>query len=162
MKAEVFLPLSQGKVAVVDFDDFEKVRGLKWHAFKNGGVFYAIRVVRENGKQRKVLLHRVITGCPPNLEVNHINGDGLDNRRENLQVCTVQQNAFAHRRKSKAASSKFRGVTWVNSRNHWVANLTHCGKAFHLGYFDSEEDAARAYDTKARELFGVHASPNFS
>lgn len=157
-KPVVFLPLSQGKVAVIDFDDFERVRGLKWCAQKMGRRFYAIR-----GQSKKIIkLHRVITNCPPERVVNHINGDGLDNRRENLQICTRQQNMFAHQRKRKDASSTYRGVCWHKQKKRWSAQITHNDKDVHIGYFDAEKSAARAYDAKARELFGPHASPNFS
>lgn len=161
MKAEVFLPLSQGRVAVVDFEDFEKIRGIKWYALKNGRCFYACGNIRVGGKRTKISLHRVITGCPPDREVNHINGDGLDNRQENLQICTTQQNQFALIRKKKDASSSYRGVSWFTRNRCWRAAIKHNGKVIYLGRFDNEEDAARAYDVKARELFGEFACPNF-
>lgn len=160
IKAEVFLPLSQGKVAVIDFDDFEKVRGMKWVVTKIRRNFYATqRVRRADGKWTITYLHRVITDCPTDMEVNHINGDGLNCKQENMQVCTPQQHAFAFRRKIAGASSKFRGVCWHGKC--WTSQIHKCGKKFHLGSFSSEEDAARAYDAKARELFGTHAAPNF-
>lgn len=143
-KPIVFLPLSQGKVAVIDFDDFEKVRDLKWCAVKGGNNFYAASY---RGK-KYVSLHRIVTDCPPNLEVNHINGDGLDNRRENLQVCTCQQNLAAYCRKKKGASSKYRGVARHTQTKRWQA---YC-KNTYLGIFDSEEKAALAYNAEAREL----------
>lgn len=161
-QAEVFIPLSQGLVAVIDFDDFEKVRGFKWYAQKMGRCVYAHRNVPIGDKHTTISLHRFLTGCPPGMEINHINGDGLDNRRENLQIVTHQQNAFAKCQKRKDATSKYRGVTWNKQHNCWQAKIRHCGKDSHLGWFDSEEDAARAYDAKAIELFGEHAAPNFN
>lgn len=161
VKAVVFLPLSQGKVAVIDFEDFEKVRGMKWHAQKDKRTFYARRAVPTDGKQTITSLHRVITDCPPDMEVHHINGDGLDNRRENLQICTHQQNLHAHCRKQSDVSSGYRGVGWYKPYKCWRARITLNYQALHLGYFDAEEAAARAYDKKAIELFGVHAAPNF-
>lgn len=160
-KTEVFLPLSQGKVAVIDFEDFEKVRGFKWYAQKAGSCFYACRDVWEGGNRTKLFLHRFLTNCPPDLEVHHINGDGLDNRQENLQICTAQQHRFARQRKKADASSKCRGVSWSKRYEEWRARIGHHGVTIHLGYFDSEEDAARAYDAKATELFGEFAAPNF-
>lgn len=159
-KAEVFLPLSQGKVAVIDFEDFEKVRGLKWHAVSIGRNFYAARNVRVGNKQTTVFLHRVITDCPPDLEVNHIDGDGLNDRRYNLQPCTHQQHALARQRKRKNASSIYRGVSWCKQNKRWQAQIAKNGKHIHIGRFDSEEAAARAYDAKAAELFDGHSSPN--
>lgn len=162
-KAEVYIPLSQGKVAVIDFEDFDLVRGMKWHANKGGhGLYYAVRnVPLADGTRTAAKMHRVITGCPPGLEVNHINGDGLDNRRQNLQVCTSQQNAWARCRKKNGTSSKYRGVLWSKQSKRWRARLMHNDKRLHLGYFNIEEDAARAYDTAAIKYFGEHAAPNF-
>lgn len=161
MTAEVWIPLTQGKVAVIDFDDFEKVRGMKWYATKNRRCFYATRNVhRADGKWTKIYLHRFLTSCPPDREVNHINGDGLDNRRD-LQICTPQQQQFAFQRKRKGASSEYRGISWGVCRKLWKAQIRHNGKDIFLGRFDSEEAAARAYDAKAIELYGAHAAPNF-
>lgn len=155
------IPLTQGKFVIVDDADYEKVRGLKWHASKMGKGFYVCRNVCIGGKQAKIRLHRVITNCPPGLEVNHINGDGLDNRRENLQTCTPQQQQFAFRRKKKGASSEYRGVSWHKPGKRWCANIRYNDKLIYLGLFDVEADAARTYDAKAIELFGEFACPNF-
>lgn len=156
------IPLTQGKFAIVDDADFEKVRGHKWFLNKLGCGFYAVRhSPRIKGKRKKILMHRVVTDCPPDLEVNHINGDELDNRRENLQVCTHAQNMRAFRQKQVKATSKFRGVVWHKQRNCWQAQIKHDDKSIYFGCFGVEEAAARAYDIKARELFGDFASLNF-
>lgn len=157
------IPLTQGKFAIVDDADYEKVRGFRWYAQKAGRSFYAQRnVLLADGKRALLLLHRFLTNCPPELEVNHINGDGLDNGRENLQVCTHQQNQFAYRRKKKSASSEYRGVNWYPRTKRWVARIRHNDTVIHLGYFGSEEAAARAYDSVAKKLFGEFACPNFN
>lgn len=158
MKSILFLPLTQGKFATIDLTDYEIASPHKWYAHKCGRRWYAES--RING--RMVKLHRFITDCPDGLEVNHINGDGLDNSRENLQVCTPQQQTFAYQRKRKSATSKYRGVSWYSSSKCWRAKIEQHNESFHLGYFDNEEAAARAYDAKAVELFGKHASLNFS
>lgn len=154
--AVVFIPLTQGKVTVIDFDDFEKVRGHKWYANKSSsGGFYAVR-----GNRKKIYLHSEITECPPGMEVNHKDGDGLDNRQENFKICTHQQNMFGFQRKRENASSQYRGVDWRKQHNSWRARIRHNGKSVHLGLFDSEEAAALAYDTAAAKFFGEFASLN--
>lgn len=158
-KAEVWIPLTQGRVAVIDFDDFEKVRGMKWYAHKERRRFYACREDCATGK--RVYLHRLLIAGSPGLQVNHINGDGLDNRQENLQVCTLQQNSFAHQHKRKNTSSKYRGVSWDNQNERWRANIKLNGKLIFLGRFEEELYAANAYDTAAIKYFGEYAAPNF-
>lgn len=154
------IPLTQGKVTIVDDDVYEWASKFKWYAQKIGRRFYAARSSPMiAGKRTCIFLHRVIMDCPPELEVNHVKGDGLDNRREKLQVCTTLQNLCAYRRKKVGASSKYRGVTW--KYKSWQAQIQINGKSHYLGGFSDEKAAALAYDAKARELFGEHAAPNF-
>lgn len=94
------------------------------------------------------------------LEVDHINRDRLDNQRQNLRVVTRQQNA-QWRQGLPNSTSRFKGVGLYKRRNIWRAYIKTNGKIIHLGYFDSEEDAARAYDTSAKRLFGDFAYTNF-
>lgn len=162
--AVVFIPLTQGKVAVIDFEDFEKVRGTKWHAARRARRWYAMRrgprsPICKSGPM--FLLHRVLTGAPAGLEVDHEDGDGLNNRRFNLRVCTVGQNRRAFRRKVVGATSRFRGVSHRQDTHAWTARLNTGEKCFNLGCFTLQEDAARAYDKKAQELFGEFAQLNF-
>jgi hypothetical protein len=151
------ISLGNGKVAIIDDDDYEKLTKFKWNwtALNNRSGFYA---------RGDVMMHNVIMDTPDGLGVDHINGNGLDNRKENLRICTSSQNHANRRRPQNAipASSRFRGVHLRKDHKKWSAQITHQNKVYWLGYFDDEEEAARAYDAKAKELFGVYARLNFS
>jgi AP2 domain/HNH endonuclease len=97
--------------------------------------------------------------------VDHINGDSLDNRRSNLRAGTRAQNnmnrAANRTRRGRPTTSLYKGVSWDRRRNKWTARIGYNYKSISLGYFDSPEDGARAYDSKAEELFGECAYQNF-
>lgn len=99
---------------------------------------------------------------PEGMQVHHVNGDALDNRRDNLRVCTKQQDTHGFQlKRSIKATSRFRGVSWFKRDQNWKAQIMLDGHQRHIGYFNCEEDAARAYNIAAKELFGEFASPNF-
>jgi hypothetical protein len=142
------LQLSQNKVAWVDDEDYPKVKDSKW--FYNNG--YAMS--KSTGE--RVLLHRFLTNCPKGMQVDHKDGDPLNNRRDNIRICTLAEN---NRNKKKGkGTSKYKGVAWDKWTNKWLAHI----KNIHIGRFDEEIEAAEAYDLKAKEVFGEYARPNFS
>lgn len=151
----LMIPLTRGLVALVDEQDYELVRGYKWQARPDGHTFYVGRGVREAGEQRTVQLHNFLTGWPL---VDHRNGDGLDNRRANLRQATKSQNC-ANRPIRTANKSGFKGVDLRKDR--WRAQIKSGDAKVHLGYFDLAEEAARAYDAAAIEVFGEFATLNF-
>lgn len=156
----VEIPLSRGLVALVDEIDWERSVGVGvWHALESGLTHYARRIeYRAGTANRSVLLHNFITGWSM---VDHRNGDGLDNRRSNLRPATHSQN-MANKRRYRNNTSGFKGVTRnTGTGRPWRASLKHDGRRFHLGYFDSAAEAARAYDAAAIETFGEFARPNF-
>jgi len=93
--------------------------------------------------------------------IDHINGDGLDNRRDNLRICTRTENVRCQRKRTKPTSSRFKGVTWHKNHRYWQAAIRKNGERTYLGWFKGEEEAARAYDKAAKRLHGDFASLNF-
>lgn len=154
--------LTQGKVALVDDADYEGLSKHDWYAIKSGSKFYAVRQVAVGPyKQRTIRMHRQLMGCPEAMEVDHENGDGLANWRDNLRVCTHAQNQAASKTKRAGTSSRFRGVSWYKRGKCWHAQIKFEGKQIFLGYFKVEEDAARAYDRASPQFFGEFAQFNF-
>lgn len=158
-----YIPLTKGKFALVDSADFEWLGQYKWSARLGArkGKFYAQRnIMLGNRQQRTVQMHRVILGVDdPSVEVDHINGDGLVNTRENLRVATHSQNQ-QNQGPSRVNKSGFKGV-WQRG-NRWYAQIRANHKTHHLGGFSTPEEAARAYDKAARELHGEFAFLNFA
>lgn len=129
--------LSNGKYAIVDVSDYASVSKLSWH-FRMG---YA---TRWNGDS----MHRILMKPEGRLEVDHINGDRLDNRRSNLRVCTRSQN-MRNRKTATRTKSGFKGVAWHKGNKKWIAHLKTGGKTIHLGYFTDKKKAALAYNNGA-------------
>jgi len=154
------IPLTQNKFAIVDDDMFEYLNQWKWYARKGGNTFYAVRNVGKYLNQKKIHMHRQIMNAQEGQEIDHINHNALDNRRTNLRTCTRAQNQ--HNRKiNRNSTSKFKGVYWNKVRRKWQARVSLNGKRPYLGSFNNELDAAKAYDKKAKELFGEFANLNF-
>lgn len=155
------IPLTKDKVAVVDDCDFAYLSQFSWQAHKGRHTYYACRQARRGtGKQATEQMHRVITAAPHNMDVDHWDGDGLNNQRYNLRLCSNLQNS-CNKRKVAAASSVFKGVTWNKRLNKWVSQAQLAGAKMHLGVFETEKEAARAYDRAAVQHFGEFARLNF-
>ncbi len=150
-----YIPLTKGLFAIVDAADYERVRQYTWCASCSGNRVYAYR--KDRGKT--VRMHQFIMNPPKGMVVDHIDGNGLNNRESNLRVCTQHQNLFNSRPIVK--SSRFKGVHLYKRTGKWRAGIRHCGRDIHIGTFDDEIEAAKAYDRKARELFGEYAYLNF-
>lgn len=153
------IQLTRGATTYVDDEDFEMLNAFKWHCTNSG---YASRSVY-NSKTRtmeRVYMHRTILGVTdPKQQVDHLSGDRLDNRRQNLRLATSSQNQ-ANSPKKGNKSSRFKGVTWNATGKRWMAVIIVDGKNKYLGTFRIEEAAALKYNEAALEYFGEFARPN--
>lgn len=153
--------LSGGKlVTLVDADSYESL--IQWNWCFDERYVYRRHHLRMEGKKQihqKIYLHKLVNNTPEGLDTDHINGNKLDNRRCNLRVATRSQNS-ANRKKNPKHTSKYKGVHWHNHTKKWKAEIKINGKKKYLGVFISEEDAAAAYDTAARELFSEYSKVN--
>lgn len=149
------IPLTKGYSAIVDDEDYELLSQWKWQAHVRELTVYARRFSRdETGKEQHVWMHRVVNGTPVGMSTDHVNGNGLDNRRNNLRSATHFQNMW-NKRPQRGHTSKFTGVSWEKSRGKWAANITVNKTTIFLGRYRAEEDAAEAYEKKAAEVRGA-------
>jgi len=158
--------LTRGKIAIVDDEDFTSLSRYKWRAHKDRkrNIWYAVRSVyfpvqpSRSWENDTIRMHCQILQWFEGID--HINHDGLDNRRSNLRIATATQNA-QNSRKRKGTSSKYKGVYWDKQMSSYRARITVEGKHEHLGLFKDEEAAARAYDAAATIYFGERSLLNF-
>jgi hypothetical protein len=153
-----FIPLTQGQNAIVDVEDFEYLSQWNWCAVRThtSRKFYALRC------KQGIRMHRFILDCKPEEEGDHKNGDGLDNRRENLRKCTVAQNAW-NRKIRKTNISGYKGISFHKEfgPKPWEASLGFKGRHIYIGLFSTREEAAHAYDKAAKQFHGEFAHLNF-
>jgi len=155
------IPLNEGKFTIVDPQDFYRFNSFDWFADGKGDCFYAVRfLISETESPKIIRLHREIMNAPADLLVDHRNNDGLDNRRSNLRLATHPEN-MQNRRKLKNTSSQYIGVDFDKESGKWRARIKVNGKRIYLGRFDSEIEAARAYDAAAKKYYGKYARLNF-
>lgn len=145
------ISLTKGKEAIVDEDDYDMLAAYKWHVTFYG---YARHHSRE-----AIWMHRLILNAPANKQVDHINGNRLDNRKENLRLCSNRLNTANQGIKSNNTSG-YKGVTWDKRKKKWMAQYTLDYKHYFIGYFDNLIEAAKAYDSKALEVWGEYARVN--
>jgi hypothetical protein len=148
------IPLSQGLFAIVDSEDYKILRGMKWHAVysKDMDSYYAARKI--NGKRQ--WMHGFLTNTPPGFVVDHANSCTLDNRRENLRVCTQSQNC-ANRRMSFSNTTGHKNVYFRKERNTYIVRIKHKGKLYSFGSFKDKESAAIVAERESINLNGEFA-----
>lgn len=147
--------LGGGVVAFVDDVDLALVRDRPWRAIKAPNTTYVGTGVGPD----RVLLHRLILAAPVGVLVDHADGDGLNNRRSNIRLCSHMEN-MRNRAKRAPATSPFKGVVGTAQRGGWQVEIVAAKTRLRLGVFESEHDAARAYDRAARLMFGRFARTN--
>lgn len=146
------IPLNKGLEAVVAIADLPKVEGFNWRVVWNGYTHYAVRT--ELGKS--ILMHREIMEAPSGVEVDHVDRDGLNNRRDNLRLATRSQNCV-NRGLAKNNTSGFVGIVWHKQSSKWNARIKVDGVRRSLGYYHTKEEASAAYKSARRVLFGEFA-----
>lgn len=154
--------LSRGYIVLVDDEDYEFLSSSKWHLSEKKYRKYAIRNLpcpRVKGTGYLRSMHRLILSAPKNLQVDHIDGNGLNNCRSNLRLCVNKENAM-NSRKNTSGSSKYKGVSWHKDNEVWAAYIKINYKLIHLGYFKKEDDAATAYNMAALKNFREFARLN--
>jgi hypothetical protein len=159
------IALTRGYTTLVDDEDAEAVLACgAWHVSVESGGVYAVHTQRIPGTRKtlRIRLHRFIMNAPDKFDVDHINGDGLDNRRSNLRLCTDSENQGNARKRRRQTASQYKGVTWHKSAQRWQAQIEVARKTRYLGLFHSELDAARAYDAAAKVVFGEFARCNLA
>jgi len=156
------IQLTQGKYAIVDPEDYERLNKYKWHAVKSKNTFYAVRRIHiGKNKWKHIKMHREILDPPDHLYVDHINHKGFDNRKANLRTATHMQNSYNRIHFRKNSSSKYKGVSWKKRTKKWNVQISHNGKSKFIGSFDNEIEAAKAYDEAAKKYHKEFAVLNF-
>jgi hypothetical protein len=149
------IKLTQGLSALVDDDDFDSLNKHRWHAHRCKKTFYAERKI----KQSTTGMHRVIMETPGGMEIDHIDGNGLNNQKSNLRHCTHSQNNM-NGRKHKSNTTEFKGVFMQKRTRKWKAQIGYNHATKYLGCYDTAIEAAIAYNNAAVKYFGEFAKLN--
>lgn len=152
------ITLTRGYSAVVDDADYDLVSQYRWHVrIEKHSAYAGHNIKKPNGGYATQRMHTFLTGWP---RVDHVDGDGLNNRRCNLRLASASENN-RNARKHASAYSTYKGVSWCKRERRWFAQIQYQHKHKHLGYYSTEIDAALAYDAAAYDLFGQFALLNF-
>ena len=151
------IKLKSGQVALIDAEDFEKVEPYNWYYNHSSPRLEYAFGRKKNSSVSKIPMHRLILDFPEDKSIDHINGNGLDNRKENLRICSHKMN-MANQRVRSNNKSGFKGVHKQGEK--WVASICSNYKINYLGIFNTPEEAASVYNNKAKELFGEFARIN--
>lgn len=155
------IKLTQGYHVLVDAEDYDALTKFNWQAcnWKNG-IYVAKAGVQTKGiREKNMAMHRYLLNPPDGKFVDHINGNGLDNRKANLRICTNMQNQH-NARLSKTNTSGFKGARWHKIEKKYIVGIRVDGKLLHVGYFRNKREAAEAYDKAAIKYFGEFALTN--
>jgi len=158
------IPLTRGKFAIVDPEDYPRIAKHKWHLAKSPTSSYAVRWKRLKSKntRRRIWMHREIIHIPDNLLCDHINRNSLDNRKANLRPATASQNLCNRPKRKSKTRSKYKGLEWDRTQRKWKARIQFNNRKIYLGSFTNEIVAAKAYDNAAKKYHREFANLNFS
>lgn len=146
------------KTVLIDDEDYNRIKDYKWHISKDN--YIDARIKKEDGRFSTIGLHRVIMYAPKGMSVDHINHNRLDNRKENLRICSHSENLKNYSKPKDGKTSQYKGVCWDKNNNRFKAALSFNCKTVYIGLFKDEVSAALAYNKKAKELFGEFANLN--
>lgn len=152
------LQLYTGEITLIDDEDYEWLSTYKLF-ISNKRYNYVSLSIKTNGKWGRKDIHQLIMKTPKGMYTDHIDGNGLNNQKKNLRIVTNSQNCM-NRISQKKTSSIYKGVSWHKKNNKWLSNICINKKRISIGYFDNEKDAAKAYNEKAKELFGKYVKLN--
>lgn len=160
------IPLTQGYFALIDDDDYQLVNQYRWSINKHINTNYAVTniILPDGSRKTWFRMHRLIMIPNDDQAIDHIDGNGLNNTRDNLRLCVASQNKAntlkQEKYKNKKTTSKYKGVSWHKRDKKWTAQIGFNRKLIHLGYFDNETEAAMTYNKAARLYFGEFARLN--
>jgi len=164
----IVVPVKSNKYGNISFfidgEDFDKIKEYTWgvNYNKNADSFYIKTNKRlDINKRTVILLHRLIMNYPKNMVIDHINGNTLDNRKENLRVCTIGENSCNCKKYSNGKLSKFKGVSFDKNVKKYKAYIKKNRKYIHLGYFMTEKEASEAYDVASKKYHGEYSKTNY-
>jgi hypothetical protein len=154
-----YVPLTKGYEAIIDAADIHLVEHWNWHAKVDGKLVYARQDAAVNGKKQRYSLHRAILSAPEGMDVDHVNGNGLDNRRSNLRLATRSEN-LRNRGRNRNNKSGYKGVSLFRQTGRWQARIMHNGRYHHLGFFADPKTAHDAYSEACLRYHGEFARAN--
>ena len=154
------IPLTQGAVAYVDDEDYERINAKNWSINPQGAGYAVRKGVRNLGEPRTVEMHREILSAPRGTIIDHINGNSLDNRKCNLRFCYTQKNAFNRKKPQVECTSRYKGVLRRKNTVSWTARIKYCETCIELGTYPTEEIAAAVYNLAAAIFFGEFRREN--
>ena len=155
------IQLTQGKFTFVDDEDFDFLSKNNWCAEeRQKDKFYASRSIDNKNERRHIYMHRLLMQIPNDKQIDHIDGDGLNNQKNNLRIASIAENQRNRIVLAKNNTSGYKGVSWIKRAKKWGARIRIDRKLKHLGYFNHKKEAASAYNNAAVRLFGNFANLN--